>query len=205
MVIAIAAASLPLLMIREDQPDGAVYFGMSSVTLFLAALWMKARQLPFLNLALVPLVAIAYLVAFGASFRPLYGIEIDSIYVVVLLGLVYYAALFLISRLSAVRQAVNRTAWVLYSGVPAYAFFIAATSRLVEVDPAMPSPHALIACNLLRVWFGLLTVANLYWAGTDRGEMLDERPDLGVQYEATMVGLPYVALFLFLRMMRNAW
>lgn len=199
LIIAMAVAPLPLLWIRYPGLH-AVCFSISSISLFGAILWGRARDLPFLNL-LLSFVVIEYLCSRN---REPWSSDVAVLAVIVLLSVLIVRWM----RRAYFGGAAGKTkcVWVLYSAVLPFAYINAEAIYLLRENAslAIPSQHALLIGSLLRVVLGLFWVSNLYWAATDRRENLDQRPWLGGRYEATMILLPFAALYAFAYVLQNA-
>lgn len=188
LLTALAVAPLPLLLLPSTSEWAFTSYAISCVSLFALVLLFRSEYLPGLNLALTPVLAAICLGGLRNT---------DS-----LLALAVWGGLYVVLRivmiLCGLQTGKVRCLWVLYSAVLPYAIFIVSVVRLVRVNPVLPSPNEIIAENLIHVVWGLTLVFSLYFAGTDPGETLEERPDLGWRYQASMVAIPYAALFVYL-------
>ncbi|EAQ78228.1 hypothetical protein [Blastopirellula marina] len=201
LILAVALAPLPLWLIDPNQGLFGVCYVISSVTLFGAILWFRARDIPFLNLTLSSCTATFLFLHTPGDRSP--GLAFLALLVIPVVGLLRWIG----SRGFRSAAGATQCVWVLYSAVFPYAYFNVATLELLyEAGLApIPSPTELLACSLMRVFVGLFLVANLYWAATDRREALDQRSGRGVCYEATMLVLPYATLIAFVVVLRSQW
>lgn len=197
LMISIAAATLPLLMIRAGDWFGAGCYAVSSASLLVLFMLFRIEVIPWLNLAAIPVLSWAYI----DRTPPLFSSADGSIQQFGLLAM--WGVVYLVVQLSARQVCLHPgnipCIWILYTAAIPLAFFNAAVIWFVIETASWGGSRELNAGYWLRFVLGLTTVFNLYWAATDRGATLQERPGLAICYEATSFLIPYAALLICFR------
>ncbi|MCC9606049.1 hypothetical protein LOC68_19835 [Blastopirellula sp. JC732] len=194
LIIATAMAPLPLLLIHPA-PRHEKYawcFVLSCFTLFATVLWIKARDLPRLNLA-VFFMALPGIMMIAPVAIPVFAI-LFAVPAMFLAGKIFPRSGNEERCVLKCNQVLKSAAYLL---VTIYFFAWVAITICFTQRPA----HFSIGLVGMFV-LGALVPVNFYWIATCPDQDLDQRPELAFWFETTMVLIPAAVLFATLRVIR---
>lgn len=188
LIIATLIAVLPMLMFRRDSARYGGWYLTACVCLFVASLLIRARDLPRINVTISFLLLISLILGAESGGAPFLGAMLAL--PALLVGGGIYPAKVNGKPYAFGCDSVIASSLLLY--VALNFFFLLTVVALIDLGKAA------IAVSV-GVGTATLFIINVISMLLDPRKSLEERPDLGYRYEATMVLLPLAILFLVRR------
>ncbi|PQO46949.1 hypothetical protein [Blastopirellula marina] len=188
LILATLVAVLPMLMFRRDLARYGGWYLTACVCLFVASLLIRARDLPRINVTLSLMLLVSLIFGGDRGAAPWLGAVM--ILPASFIGHCIYPAKVDGKPYVFGCDAVIASSLLLYVALNFLFLFIA--SIMIHQGKTA------IALSIV-VGTATLLITNVILIFLDPRKNLDERPDLGYRYEATMVLLPLAILFLMRR------
>ncbi|EAQ78227.1 hypothetical protein DSM3645_15660 [Blastopirellula marina DSM 3645] len=195
LIIATAMSPLPLLLIHRWNVKYAWCFILSCCTLFLTILWARAETLPRINMFA------AFMLTAAAIFGPI-GWPAFPVLVMFAVPSLLISQFFFPSQGMASYRPAKCIQVLLTASLP-FCVFCVGGGGIANLASRRRAPEDWYIGWPILLVFAVLLGINIYWAVTDRGENLAQRPDLGYKYEATMVLIPFAIMVFVSRMLRG--
>ncbi|MCC9606045.1 hypothetical protein LOC68_19855 [Blastopirellula sp. JC732] len=198
LLLAMAAAPLPMVLFANNNPFVAWVFAFCGLTLAGAVFLVRAEDLPRINTGVTVMLIIAIAAACATGTFDFWGVAFWS-----MLGAIpgfFYAHgqyPYYVRGAGKDHKEAPRCESVLATGAWIYVGlnWIAWKNVAASIGESGLSGPGLV----LMTVFVLLIPINIIWVAGEKGARLDQRPELGFYYELTLIGIPLASLCILLK------